>query len=275
MTEINEILNFKLFSFNNYSFKLNMLFLIIVILLITKFILWIIKKVVKRKIEKSEHERGDYLAIYKLIKYFIWVIAIGFMFEVANLKLTVLLAGSAALLVGVGMGLQQTFNDIISGVILLTEGTTKVEDILEIENDIVVVQSIGLRTSKVINRDDIVIIVPNSLITTSKVVNWSHQSNTTRFRINVGVAYGSDVDLVIKILEESAKTNKEVSKDKNVKAIFTDFGNSSLDFQLMFYSENNFRIEITKSEIRKTINKKFNENNIKIPFPQMDVHMKT
>lgn len=275
MTEINEILNFKLFSFNNYSFKLNMLFLIIVILLITKFILWIIKKVVKRKIEKSEHERGDYLAIYKLIKYFIWVIAIGFMFEVANLKLTVLLAGSAALLVGVGMGLQQTFNDIISGVILLTEGTTKVEDILEIENDIVVVQSIGLRTSKVINRDDIVIIVPNSLITTSKVVNWSHQSNTTRFRINVGVAYGSDVDLVIKILEESAKTNKEVSKDKNVKAIFTDFGNSSLDFQLMFYSENNFRIEITKSEIRKTINKKFKENNIKIPFPQMDVHMKT
>ncbi len=275
MTEINEILNFELFSFNTYSFKLNMLFFIIVIIFITKFILWIIKKVVKRKIEKSEHERGDYLAIYKLIKYFIWIIAIGFMFEVANLKLTVLLAGSAALLVGIGMGLQQTFNDIISGVILLTEGTTKVEDILEIENDIVVVQSIGLRTSKVINRDDIVIIVPNSLITTSKVVNWSHQSNTTRFRINIGVAYGSDVDLVIKILEESAKINKEVSKDKNVKAIFTDFGNSSLDFQLMFYSENNFRIEMIKSEIRKNINKKFKENNIKIPFPQMDVHMKT
>lgn len=271
---IKDILNYEFFSFNDYSFKVNIILFVILIFIATKFILWIIKKGFNRKIKKSAVDKGNYLAVYQLIKYVLWVVAIALILETAGVKLTVLVAGSAALLVGVGMGLQQTFNDIVSGIILLTEGTTKVGDVLEVENDVVLVKHIGLRTSKVVNRDDIMIIVPNSIITTNKVINWSHQHRQVRFKIEVGVAYGSDVDLVISVLEEAAKLHSDVSKKNNIEARFVGFGDSSLNFELLFFSVDVFRIEKIKSDIRKIINKKFIENNIQIPFPQMDVHVK-
>ena len=146
---------------------------------------------------------------------------------------------------------------------------------LDIDGDVVKIQSIGLRTSKALNRDDISIIIPNSLINNSKVINWSHQSNKTRFRIEVGVAYGSDVDLVIKILEESAKSYPDISSKDMVEARLMNFGSSSLDFHLLFFSKNIFRISKVKSDIRRIICQKFDENNIVISFPQLDVHLKT
>ena len=156
-----------------------------------------------------------------------WVIAIGLALEAFGIKLTVLLAGSAALLVGIGLGLQQTFNDVLSGIILLSEKSIKIEDVLEIDGDIVMIESIGLRTSKALNTDDVSIIIPNSLITTNKVINWSHQTMKARFRIDVGVAYGSNVDLVIKVLEESAFEHSDVSDKQSSEARLVNFGNSS------------------------------------------------
>ena len=205
----------------------------------------------------------------------VWIIAIALVLESIGVKVTLLLAGSAALLVGIGLGLQQTFNDVISGIILLSERSIEVGDVLEIDGDVVVIESIGLRTSKAMNRDDISIIIPNSLITTSKVINWSHQSHQTRFKINVGVAYGSDVDLVIKMLEESTFEHSEFHDRKLIEARLLGFGASSLDFQLLFFSANIFRIGKIKSDIRRRINKNFIENNIVIAFPQMDLHLKT
>lgn len=199
----------------------------------------------------------------------------GFVLETIGIKVTVLIAGSAALLVGIGLGLQQTFNDVISGIILLSEKSIKIDDVLEIDGDIVKIQSIGLRTSKGLNTDDISIIIPNSLITTNKVINWSHQTKKNRFRIDVGVAYGSDVDLVIQILEESAFEHPDISDRELTEARLVNFGNSSLDFQVLFFSKNIFRINKVKSDIRRIINRKFNENNIVIPFPQMDLHLKS
>lgn len=190
-----------------------------------------------------------------------------------GIKITVLLTGSAALLVGVGLGLQQTFNDFISGIILLLEGKTKVGDVLQVDNDIVMLKDIGLRTSESVNRDNITIIIPNSKIINDKVINWSHQEKKTRFRIDIGVAYGSDVDMVIKILEESAHDHPDICNKDVIEARFIDFGNSSLNFQLLFFSKNIFRIERIKSDIRKIINNNLLENNISIPFPQMDIHL--
>ena len=136
------------------------------------------------------------------------------------------------------------------------------------------IQNIGLRTSKGSNRDDVSIIIPNSLITTNKVINWSHQTKKTRFRVDVGVAYGSDVDKVVKVLEESVLDHPDIYDKNSIEARFVGFNNSSLDFQILFFSENVFRIEKVKSEIRKTINRKFIENNITIPFQQIDLHIK-
>lgn len=275
METIKNILEYELFSVGTYTMRVSRLVSILMIIVVTKFVLWLIKKALYRSERSVRMDVGTTYALYQIIRYIIWVLAIGLLLETIGVKVTLLLAGSAALLVGVGLGLQQTFNDIISGIILLSERSIKVDDVLEIDGDVVKIQSIGLRTSKGLNRDDISIIIPNSLITTNKVINWSHQSKKTRFRIDVGVAYGSDVDKVINILEESAFEHPDIADRKLVEGRLAGFGNSSIDFQVLFFSKNIFRISKVKSDIRRIINKKFIENDITIPFPQMDLHVKS
>jgi small-conductance mechanosensitive channel len=275
MEILREFLEFELIRVGEYKIRVYTLATILIIFLITKLILVLIKKTLFRKRKINEFDKGNAYALFQIIRYVIWVIAIGLVLETIGIKVTVLIAGSAALLVGLGLGLQQTFNDVLSGIILLSEKSIKIDDILEIDGDIVKIQSIGLRTSKGLNTDDISIIIPNSLITTNKVINWSHQTKKARFRIDVGVAYGSDVDLVKKTLEDSAFEHPDTSDRELTEARLVNFGNSSLDFQVLFFSKNIFRINKVKSDIRRIINKKFTENNISIPFPQMDLNLKS
>lgn len=275
MDTLSKLLDFNLISIGDYKIKVYTLVIILLIILITRVILKLIKSALFRRYKGLHLDKGNTYALYQIIKYVIWVIAFGFILESVGIKVTILIAGSAALLVGVGLGLQQTFNDVISGIILLSEKSIKINDVLEIDGDIVEIQEIGLRTSRGLNRNDISIIIPNSLITTNKVINWSHQKKKTRFKIGVGVAYGSDVDLVVRILEESVLEHPDFDDTKMIEGRFINFGNSSLDFEVLFFSENVFRIEKVKSDIRKIINRKFSENKIVIPFPQMDLHFKS
>jgi len=276
MEIVKKALEFELINAGNHHITVFTLMMVVLILVITKFLLWVLKKSLFQSKNHLGHvDEGNKYSLFQIIKYVVWVIAIALVLDTVGVKVTILLASSAALLVGVGLGLQQTFNDIISGIILLSERSIKVDDVLEIDDDVVRIQEIGLRTSKGLNRDDISIIIPNSLITTNKVINWSHQSKKTRFRINVGVAYGSDVDLVIQLLEESALAHPDIDAAHLIEARLVNFGNSSLDFQVLFMSQNIFRIAKVKSDIRRIINRKFIENNITIPFPQMDLHLKS
>lgn len=275
MKTITDFLNFEIFNFNNYILSIFDISSIIIIVVITKLVLWLISKVLFNKNKLHKLDKGSAFSLFQIIKYLIWIIAIALMLEALGIKVTILLAGSAALLVGIGLGLQQTFNDMLSGIILLFEHSVKVGDILEIDGDMVIIQEIGLRTSKGMNVRQIVVIIPNSLITTNKVINWSHQTQKTLFNIDIGVAYGSDVDLVIQTLEASAQEHLEFLECEFKEVRFINFGNSSMDFQLFFYSKNIFSIEKVKSDIRKIICKKFNEHKITIPFPQMDLHIKS
>lgn len=272
---IEYILNFNLLKIGDYQIKMYTIVIIILIFFITKLILWLLRKTVYRKQLFNKLDDGTAYAIFQIIKYIIWLIAIGFFLETIGIKVTALMLGSAALLVGVGLGLQQTFNDIVSGIILLSERSIKIGDILEIDRDIVKVQEIGLRTSKGLNRDDITVIIPNSLITTNKVINWSHQSKKTRFKIHVGVSYGSNINLVTKVLEESVLEHPDISNKRLIEARLVEFNTSSIDFLVLFYSENIFEIERVKSDIRKIIYERLHDNNITIPFPQMDIHVKS
>jgi small-conductance mechanosensitive channel len=275
MKTITDFFNYEIFNFNNHTLSIFDLSSIIAIVIITKIVLWLISKALFNKKKLHKLDKGSAFALFQIIKYVIWIIAITLMLETLGIKVTILLAGSAALLVGVGLGLQQTFNDMLSGLILLFEHSVKLGDILEIDGDRVIIQEIGLRTSKGMNVRQIVVIIPNSLITTNKVINWSHQTQKTLFNIDIGVAYGSDVDLVIQTLEESAVEHLEFFECEFKEVRLVNFGNSSMDFQLFFYSKNIFSIEKVKSDIRKIICKKFNEHKITIPFPQMDLHIKS
>lgn len=274
MKSFDELMKLEIFHLGKYILTVNEIFSVALTIVITLFILWVFRRLFLNRKSKERFDRSNLYSLYQITKYLIWIISVFFILDILGIKINMLLAGSAALLVGIGLGLQNTFNNFISGIIILFEGSIKVGDILELDGDVVKMQRIGLRTSSAINRDDIVVIIPNSIITTNKVINWSHQVEKTRFRIKVGVAYGSDVDLVMNILKESAFEHPDVTDKTAISPRLVDFGSSSLDFEVLFFSNNIFRIESVKSEIRKIINRKFIENNITIPFTQLDIHIK-
>jgi small-conductance mechanosensitive channel len=171
--------------------------------------------------------------------------------------------------------LQQTFNDWASGIILLLERTVEVGDIVQVEEGTIgTVRKIGLRVSRIDTLENISVLVPNSMLVNDKVINWSHFDNKARFIIKVGVAYGSDTQLVKKLLLEVAETNDYVMKFPDPFVRFVDFGASSLDFELHVWSQALKTIEDVKSDLRFKIDAAFREHEIAIPFPQMDVWMR-
>jgi len=272
--DLNAFLEFEVFSYKEHSLSVMQLFTVMIIFIITKLIAIMLRFLViaYRKITKSKETHGK--PIYQIVMYFLWFFSIAYMLEAIGIEFSLILAGSAALLVGMGLGLQQTFNDILSGLILLFERSVRENDILEIDGDVVKIQKIGFRTSTGFNRNKILVILPNSVITSNKVINWNNQSENTRFNINIKAAYGSDVEEVIRILEESASELPEIRADQIVEARLLDFASSSLIFQLFFYSDNIFQIEKTKSDLRRIVTRKFLNERITIPLPQLDVNLK-
>ena len=273
--DIKEILDYELVTLGEYVITTANIFYLALVYVITRVLLWVIRKTLLKGKLFSSLEHGQALAYYQICKYLVIVIAISLGLESMGIKITILLAGSAALLVGVGLGLQQLFNDLVSGFIILTEQTIKIDDIIEVENIVARVQEIGLRTSKIETRNGIIMIVPNSKIVNEMVTNWSHTTKDTRFSLVVGVAYGSDVRLVARLLKEAAQEHQDTDNHRETIARFTDFGDSALTFELLFWSQNKFRIEDVKSDIRYAINDKFIANGVEIPFPQRDLHIRS
>ena len=270
-----ELIEFKIISVGDYSITPMHIIQMSVLVLASWTLILISRKIVNRQVKSGRFDKGRGNALFQILNYTIIIGSVLAGLDMVGIKITLLLAGSAALLVGVGLGLQQVFNDIVSGILLLFEGTVTVGDIIELNNIIGKVEKISIRTSKIETRDGIVIIVPNSKLVSDNVINWSHNRSVTRFRIKVGVAYGSDVSLVMQLLKESAQEHPEVAKTPEPKARFIDFGESSLDFELLFYSKRMFDVEFVRSDIRVKIDQKFRKNNITIPFPQRDLHFKT
>jgi len=241
----------------------------------TRFLILIIEAGINRYQEKQEIEKGKTRSVFMLIKYLAYVLAISIFIQSLGFSITFLIASVSALLVGIGLGVQHFFNDIVSGIVILFDHSIKVGDIVEIEGELIgeVIET-SLRTSKLVTRDDVIMIIPNSMFTSEKVINWSHNSKKSRFSVDVGVAYGSDVRLVEKILVSVANDHPSVETVPAPRVFFENFGNSSLDFSLKFYSRQQFRIEPIRSELRFEIDKRFRENNVTIPFPQQDVYIK-
>ncbi|MBI1306500.1 MAG: mechanosensitive ion channel [Bacteroidetes bacterium] len=268
-------LNYELFSIRDKKIFLFDVVEVIIIVGCAFLLLKWIKRILQRSYRKQTITVGQQYAYYQLSKYIIT--AITFLLTLTSLKqnLASIWIGSAALLVGVGIGIQQLFNDLVSGFLLLFEDTVRVGDIVEVDGMVSRVVEIGVRTSKVKNRDGIVVVIPNSKIVSNSVINWTTESRMTRFKVNVGVAYGSDPILVRDILLKCASGHKEVSNSPKPICRFTNFGDSSLDFELLFWSKNNFRIEDVKSDLRFMIHDALKANHITIPFPQRDLHIKS
>jgi small-conductance mechanosensitive channel len=268
-----EILQRKLIEIGTYSLTTGKIVTILAIILGVWIFLKVFKVLIRRNRILRIRETRQF-AIYQIIKYLTIIIVSIVSLNILGVNVKVMLAGSAALLVGIGLGLQNLFNDFVSGVIILLDASVKVNDIIEVNGLFCKVQKINIRTTLVLSRDDKYIILPNSALTGSQLINWTLQHETSRFEIQVGVDYFTDVHLAMKILQEVAAEHPLILKDPKPFVRLFDFGNSSIDLVLLFWSDEVFRVENIKSDVRIKIYDRFAENGITIPFPQRVVHLK-
>lgn len=272
-----EIFAIKFFELGTFSITVGSILSVVLIYVLTRIFIFIATKFFRRIAIRRGMDKGRLFSFLMLFKYFIWTFSAMGMINAFGISLTFLLASSAALLVGLGLGLRQIFADIVSGVFLLFEGTIEIGDVLEVDGMVGKIEDIGLRTSIFRNRDDMIMIIPNHKFIEENVVNWSHNNKVTRFIITVTVAYDSDMDLVKKLLLECVVKHKHTlvdNPDFSPSVRMADFLENGVLFELLFYSENMFRIESTKSDIRFFVWNAFKEQGIIIPHSQLDVWIK-
>ncbi|MBT8269176.1 MAG: mechanosensitive ion channel [Bacteroidia bacterium] len=244
-----------------------------IVLIIARAILGVIRRLMTRRMPVDD--RKKFKVVFSYGKWVIYTLIFLITMHSVGINLTGVFAASAALLIGIGLALQTLFQDIIAGIFILVDQTVHVGDIIELEGKVGRVEEIKLRTTRAVTSNNKVLIIPNHLYLTNSLYNWTQNGTITRESISVGVAYGSDVQLVKKILMQVANEHPSVLQDPPPLILFNDFGDSALMFKLIFTMGDSFQAVIPQSDMRFEIDRLFRENNIKIPFPQRDVHLFT
>ncbi|WP_341215706.1 mechanosensitive ion channel domain-containing protein [uncultured Wocania sp.] len=274
-----EFLEFKIINFtygtgddaHDVILKVKYVLLVLFVIVATTYILRWVKTLVTKNMPADD--KAKFTTVFSFGRWIIYIIVMLVVFDSIGINVTAIFAASAALLIGIGLALQTLFQDIISGIFILIDQSVHVGDIIEIEGKVGRVEEIKLRTTRAVTIDNKVLVIPNHLYLTNSLYNWTQNGSTTRESVNVGVAYGSDVQLVKKLLLQAASTHPDVISQPEPTVVFTDFGDSSLNFKIVFTINDSFKAQFPKSDIRFEIDKLFRENNITIPFPQRDIHI--
>ncbi|HEX8492812.1 MAG TPA: mechanosensitive ion channel domain-containing protein [Pyrinomonadaceae bacterium] len=269
------------FTFGNFEISLSSVVIGVAAFLIAMIISRSLRSFLQRRMEgRKRIDPGLQYTLLRLIHYFIVVIGALVAFRTAfNADLTTLAVVFTALSVGIGFGLQYIAGDIASGFILLFERPVRVGDFITITGpDSTLtegrVQSINLRTTIVMTNDHIAAIVPNSKLVNQNLINWSYGERRSRISVPVGVAYDSDVNLVTETLLRAAEGVNYVLTEPKPSVQFLDFGDYSLNFRLLIWTDRPRRHPQIKSDINYRIQRLFNEAGIEIPFPQSEFRLR-
>lgn len=275
-----DFLDFKLIATKKFTLTFYHILVIIVIFFSARVLLNVTKLYISRKLRNRPDFNPSTEFIYvQIAKYVIYMFAILTSFKALGIDISLLIGGSVGIFVGLGLGLQDVFKDMVSGLVLLFEGNVRVGDIVEISNGgkseaiVAKILKINVRTTQIETREGNVLIIPNTKLTQEYVENWSHGSELSRFRILLTVDYGSDTELVTRLLKQAALGHPKVRKSHPVDVRLAHFGNYGLELELIFWADQNWDINNYKSEIRFEIDRLFREYKITIPYPHTTVHL--
>lgn len=271
MKDINDILNHTFHFTEDIAISVKGLLYVTAVILVTSLIIKGVRRLVTRNLSKED--KAKFVTLFSYVSWVIYLIIFLIALNTIGVNVNSVLAASAALLIGIGLALQTLFQDIISGIFILLDKTVHVGDIIEIEGKVGRVEEIKLRTTRLVTIDNKVLVLPNHLYLTNPLFNWTQNGTLTRESVEVGVAYGSDVELVKKLLLKVATEHPDVIKMPEPIVLFMDFGESSLNFRLIYTLNDSFKAIFSKSDMRFKIDQVFRENNITIPFPQRDIHI--
>lgn len=275
LLSLQNILSFEIFELGGNKVSLMSLMSAMTILFLTYRGSKLIEKFVSKNIKNrfKDIDAGLATAIEKFTGYLVLTVGFVMVLDTLGIGLKSLAAVSAVFMVGIGFGLQNIAQNFISGLILLMERPVKEGDLIEVDGVEGRIIDIRARATVVQTRDDVAIIVPNSKLISDNVINDHHLGPNIRVRVGVGVAYGSDVELVKKVLTDVGKNHPYTLKGFEVQVLFKNFGDSSLDFELACWTSSQWEKEKMMSDLRYDIDKAFRKNSISIPFPQRDIHI--
>ena len=269
----------KIKTFLSYSFSfgddvhisVQTIIVVILALILASYLLRFSMKLITRKLPKNDKEK--FVSVFGYLRWLAYIIIFLVTMQSSGVNVTAIFAASAALLIGVGLALQTLFQDIISGIFILIDQSVHVGDIIELEGKVGRVVEIKLRTTRAVTIDNKVLVIPNHLYLTNSLYNWTENGEETRESVTVGVAYGTDVQLVKSLLIKAVNSSSKGISKPGPTVYFTNFGDSALEFKVVFTLNNSFEAATTQSDIRFKIDALFRENKISIPFPQRDVHL--
>ena len=264
------------FTFGEKKITIGLVFTAVAILYGSFVVSWAVQTVLMEEVlRRRQVELGVRMSMGRLVHYVL--ILVGFLIALSALgfdlqNITIL---GGALGIGIGFGLQTVVSNFVCGLILLFERPLKVGDVIELGTQRGRVKKLGLRATVVETFDRAEVVVPNTDLITNQVTNWTLADRQMRLTIPVGVAYGSDIGLVMKSLSEIAEENPSVLKDPPPQVLFASLGASSLDFEFrVFLSDYGDRRRV-QSELLLEIDRRFRELDIEIPFPQTDLHVRS
>lgn len=274
--DIQNVLNYTLFTIKNTPITLLSIFIFILLLFLFAFLARIIGRVIlKRFFARLQIEEGISYSLIRISQYIIMITGIIISFQFVGIDLSGLVVIFGLLSVGIGFGLQNITSNFVSGLVLLIERPIKVGDRVTVGDTLGDVLEINMRSTTIRTLTNIAIIVPNSEFISREVINWSHGDPKVRLDLPVGVSYNSDLDNVLRSLREVADENPDVLKEPKTEINFIEFGDSSWNLELRAWLESPKRYQIVRSDLNCAIVKKFRENSIEIPFPQRDLHLRT
>ncbi len=263
----------KLFEIAGTSITVATLVIFLAIVIVTLVISRVIQGAMTRLLRaRGITDEGTVGVATRLAHYLILLIGLGVGLQTIGINLSALFAAGALFAIGIGFALQNLTQNFVSGVILLLERSIKPGDVLRVEDRLVKVSHMAMRATHARTLDDEEIIVPNSVIAQSTVTNYTLRDSFYRLRCPVGVIYGSDMQLVRRILEGVAQAAKWRSPEKEPVVLLTDFGSSSVDWEVSVWIDDPWQVRRRRSDLNEAIWWALKEEGITIAFPQMDVH---
>ncbi|NIA27546.1 MAG: mechanosensitive ion channel [Desulfobulbaceae bacterium] len=234
-------------------------------------------QVAKRRRNSKIVQTGMLALIQNVVKVVLFALAIYFLFLAWNINVTAWVASAGIVGLALSFAAKDTLSNLFAGVSIVMDAPYKTGDFIILDTgERGVVTHIGLRSTRLLTRDDVEITIPNGVIGNGKIINEAGgPSEKHRIRISVGVAYGSDIDHVIATLEKVAADNAEVCTDPAPRVRFRNFGESSLDFQLLCWIDRPINRGRIHHELNCAVYKAFADGDIEIPFPQRDLHVRT
>ncbi|NEP63776.1 MAG: mechanosensitive ion channel [Symploca sp. SIO2G7] len=210
-----------------------------------------------------------------LIQYSLLFLGIILLLQAFGINASSLAILASLLGVGIGFGVQNITNNFISGFIITLERPIQVGDFIKLDDLVGIVKRVGARSTEITTLDRVSIIVPNSRFLESEIINWSHGNPVSRLRVPVGVAYGADITLVKTALLEAVKRHPEVLLKPDPEIWFQNFGDSSLNFEVMVWTGDPRKQFRVKSDLNYAIEASLRHHGIEIPFPQRDLHLRS